>query len=133
MELNLELIQADIIASAKMLEEYKLNKRKSTKNISAYHLQQAVEKLIKFQIYRNATNCVGRNMYTHNILALIRYSQQLGLLINIPKYIALKAAIITTWEASSRYDYDFTVRIDSLEKIQKAVEEWYNYLYGLYS
>lgn len=51
--LSLELIYADIVTSKKMILDYKATKQRSSKNISAYHIQQAVEKLIKFQIYKN--------------------------------------------------------------------------------
>ena len=72
MSLNMELIQADITASAKMIEEYKRTKYKSSKNISAYHLQQATEKLIKIQMYKLADSSAKLKLYTNNISALIK-------------------------------------------------------------
>lgn len=53
-EISYGLIYADILTSRQALTTYKENPRiKDIKNIAAYHLQQAVEKLIKVQIYRS--------------------------------------------------------------------------------
>lgn len=128
MSLNIELIQADITASAKMIEEYKNNKYKSAKNISAYHLQQAAEKLIKIQIYKNAKPNAQLKLYTHNISALIKQAQVNDIMLYIPSYVRKNAMTITTWEASSRYDFDFSVRIDTLEKAHNEISLWYDYI-----
>lgn len=128
MSLNMELIQADITASAKMIEEYKRTKYKSAKNISAYHLQQAAEKLIKIQIYKLADSTTNLKLYTHNISALIKQAQVNKILIYVPPYIKTNAMTITSWEASSRYDYEFSVRIDTLEKTHNEIALWYDYV-----
>lgn len=128
MTLNMELIKADITASEKMIEEYKLNKYKSSKNISAYHLQQAAEKLIKIQIYKLAKPDANLKLYTHNISALLKQAEINDIVIYIPPYIRKNSMIITTWEASSRYDFDFSVRIDTLEKTHKEISLWYDYV-----
>lgn len=44
--------------------------------MSAYHLQQAVEKLIKIQIYRSGIEYDNRNMYVHNLVKFITYAKK---------------------------------------------------------
>ena len=51
MKLTKGLIKADIIAARQAMEYFGQTKNKDIKNIAAYHLQQAAEKLIKIQIY----------------------------------------------------------------------------------
>ena len=53
MDLNMGLIKADILMAKQGIEIFEENKIREVKNMSAYHLQQAVEKLIKIQIYRS--------------------------------------------------------------------------------
>ena len=33
--------------------------------------------------------------------------------------------VITDWEAGSRYDVGFTIRIDTLKKAVRELDEWY--------
>ncbi len=68
------LIYADILTARQALNTYKENpKLKDIKNICAYHLQQATEKLIKSQIYNSDFQYNDRDLYTHDIAALISY------------------------------------------------------------
>jgi hypothetical protein len=54
LELSYGIIWADIVMAKQGIEVYKNNtKLKDIKNMCAYHLQQAVEKLIKIQIYKS--------------------------------------------------------------------------------
>ena len=46
------LIKADIIASKQAIEYFEEKHIKDIKNIAAYHLQQATEKLINFSYYK---------------------------------------------------------------------------------
>ena len=46
MDLNMGLIKADILMAKQGIEIFEENKIREVKNMSAYHLQQAVEKLI---------------------------------------------------------------------------------------
>lgn len=52
MELTKSIIRADIIAAKQAIEYFDQKGTKEIKNIAAYHLQQAAEKLIKYQIYQ---------------------------------------------------------------------------------
>ena len=51
MKLTKGLIRADIIAARQAIAYYDEKQIKDIKNIAAYHLQQAAEKLIKIQLY----------------------------------------------------------------------------------
>lgn len=127
MMLSLGIIYADILMVKHALQDYKANpKIKDIKNMAAYHLQQAVEKLIKYQIYRNAHQVSNRELYTHNIGVLIEYAKKENLRIRVPQYVERNCEIITKWEAGSRYDLHFSVRIDTLEKSLSIVEQWYS-------
>lgn len=50
-EINPGIIKADIVTAYQSISYFKEHKIKDIKNIAAYHLQQAIEKLIKIQIY----------------------------------------------------------------------------------
>jgi len=45
------IIKADILASRRAIEDFEETRIRDIKNIAAYHLQQAAEKLINLQIY----------------------------------------------------------------------------------
>ena len=60
-----------------------------------------------------------------NLPKLISYAESLGISMNIPDEVRKNALMITDWEAGSRYDLQFAVRIDILEKYQKIVENWF--------
>lgn len=104
MELSLGLINADIKTAEYALNDYKNSKSKDIKNICAYHIQQASEKLIKYQIYQNMKQPGNREMYTHDIGKLLRYVKTNNISIIIPDYITQNEDTITAWEAGSRYD-----------------------------
>ena len=126
LELSTGIIQADIIMARQALNIYKENtKLKDVKNMCAYHLQQAVEKLVKIQIYKSGIAYDNKSMYSHNIRALLVYAESKEIPIIIPKLIKENASIITKWEAGSRYDLHFSIRIDTLEKYFLEVEKWY--------
>ncbi len=130
MNLTMALIKADIIAARQAIEYYKEHNVKDIKNVAAYHLQQAAEKLIKIQIYVKAENYDNASLYTHNIEKLIAYAQSLNVDVTIPKYIDDNSLVLTSWEAGSRYDVGFQTRIDTLNKALDEIEKWYNELYN---
>ena len=125
MILTKSLIKADIIAAKQAIDYYESNGVKDIKNIAAYHLQQAVEKLIKYQIYESGNNLNNSQLYTHNIERLIVYGDSLGIGLIVPTYIRERSIVLTSWEAGSRYDVGFSMRINVLNKTYDIVEEWY--------
>lgn len=124
MKMTKGLIKADIIASQQAIDYYDNHNIKDIKNVAAYHLQQASEKLIKYQIYRNLSNTNNKQMYTHDLRKLKDYAESEGIKLVIPEYIKNHLDSITDWEAGSRYDTDFTVRIDTVKRVYEAVGDW---------
>ena len=124
MRLTKGLIMADIIAAKQAIAYYDEKGIKDIKNIAAYHLQQAAEKLIKIQIYQGITSINNREIYTHDLRRLIGYAGAQGLALQVPEYIQNHIISITDWEAGSRYDVGFSVRIDVLKKTLEVISEW---------
>ena len=118
------IIKADIITAKQAIEYFEDKGIRDIKNVAAYHLQQAAEKLIKIQIYASGSVISNNRMYTHNIERLIVYADSLSINAIIPQYIREHSLQITNWEAGSRYDVGFSVRIDTLKKAYVAIEEW---------
>ncbi len=124
MELTKSIIRADIIAAKQAIEYFDQMGTKEIKNIAAYHLQQAAEKLIKYQIYQRLKSTDNHRMYTHDLSRLLDYAEAEGLTLIVPDYIRNHVNQITDWEAGSRYDFSFVCRIDTLKKCYETVKEW---------
>lgn len=93
-------------------------------------MQQAAEKLIKIQIYCKCISYDNYKLYTHNIEKLIIYADSLAIGAVVPKYVRDNSLIITDWEAGSRYDVGFSIRIDTLKKCSNEIQKWYEILYN---
>ena len=63
-------------------------------------------------------------MYTHDLSKLIDYAESENLNLNVPNYIRDHVNSITEWEAGSRYDIGFSIRIDTLKKCYEVIAEW---------
>lgn len=124
MELTKSIIKADIIAAKQAIEYFEKKGIKEIKNIAAYHLQQAAEKLIKYQIYQGLESTDNRSVYTHDLSKLLDYAEVEGLELIVPDYIRNHANQITDWEAGSRYDFSFVCRIDTLKKCYDTISKW---------
>ena len=70
------------------------------------------------------------NLYTHNVEKLLLYADSLGVSLVVPKYIRDNSLVITGWEAGSRYDVGFQIRIDSLERAYTVTAAWFEDLYA---
>jgi HEPN domain-containing protein len=124
MKLSKSLIKADIIAANQAIEYYESNNIRDIKNIAAYHLQQAAEKLIKIQVYNSGVKYDNKSLYTHNIKTLILYAESLNIGLVVPDYIRKNSSVISDWEAGSRYDVGFSIRIDVLKKTADVISNW---------
>ena len=124
MKLTKGLIRADIIAARQAIAYYDEKQIKDIKNIAAYHLQQAAEKLIKIQLYRGISQISNKEIYTHDLRRLVGYANSQGLTLVVPEYIQRHLLMITDWEAGSRYNIGFSVRIDILKKTLDVITEW---------
>lgn len=118
------LIKADIIAAKQAIEYFEQKRIKDIKNVAAYHLQQAVEKILKYQIYQSGIRVDNGKMYRHDIRKLLDYAEEENIRLIVPDYVQKHANSITDWEAGSRYDIGFSVRIDALKKCYEVVNEW---------
>ena len=125
MQLSKGLIQGDILTAKQAIDYYEKRKNKNIKNVAAYHLQQAAEKLIKIQIYRNIAAPDYSKLYVHNLEKLIEYAESLGIEIIVPDYVRKNSLLITGWEAGSRYDICFSIRIDAIKKAYDVIAGWY--------
>ena len=130
MNLTMAQIKAALIAATQAIAYYDEKPIKDMKNIAAYHLQQAAEKLIKIQIYAGSTVLNYANLYTHNLEKLTLYADSLGLQLDLPDYIGKNSLVLTSWEAGSRYDVGFQIRIDTLRRAYGEILMWYDRLYA---
>lgn len=129
MDLNMALIKADILMAKQGIEIYENNNVREVKNMAAYHLQQAAEKLIKIQVYRSNIEYDNRQIYVHNLSKLLSYANGLNINLNVPNEIVQNSITISEWEAGSRYDLHFKIRIDTLKKFYTIIYDWYDAIY----
>lgn len=130
MELSMSLIKADLLMARQGIMLYQNKEIREIKNQSAYHLQQAAEKLIKIQIYHSGTAYNNKALFVHNLKSLINYADSLKISAIIPKYIRNNALTISDWEASGRYDIHFSVKITSLNRCYAEITDWYTLLHA---
>lgn len=128
--LSMGMVEADLRAAGRAIESYKVNNSKYDKNVAAYHIQQAVEKLIKIQIYAMSDgDFVDRALYTHQIDRLIHFAESNKLECIVPKYIRENSVLISEWEVSGRYDLHFSVNVKTLEAALNVTMDWYEEVY----
>ena len=84
---------------------------------AAYHIQQGLEKALKYQ-----TEISGSDYKKiHNLIGLIYDVEKTGL--EVSDELKAMAYQITDWEASSRYNDDFSVNQEDLLKAIRLYEE----------
>lgn len=128
--LTIAKIRSDLFIVNYAIEVYRQsNSEYEMKSNAAYHLQQAIEKLIKIQIYNNPINSNPKTQYEHNIRKLILVADSLNANIYIPNHIRKICDDITSWEASTRYDTVLFLNITTLEKCYRICMDWYNILW----
>lgn len=87
-------------------------------NHAAYHLQQAVEKVLK-----GALECVGATVpNTHRITKLIHMVANHGANLIITEWLDDHSEMLSEWEAESRYNMDFLVERRKLERAIKEIQ-----------
>ena len=85
-------------------------------NNAAYHLQQAVEKVIK-----GALECAGITVpNTHKITKLIQMVSNHGANLVITEWLDDHSEMLSEWEAESRCNMDFLVE---KRKLERAIQE----------
>lgn len=125
--LSLGQIAADLYiaeATIKKAETMSSKAGKFYRGQAGYHLQQAAEKIVKYQIYESGLPINNAKLYRHSLDDLISYGESLGITLMIPKWIDEKKYTITEWEAQGRYDIHFVVRMDTLKRAYKEILQW---------
>jgi len=123
--LSMRIIKEDIDHANYGIEKYKRERYRESKSIACFHIQQAVEKMIKIQFQNRVSQLNWSNLRTHDINRLRAYAEQLRFKLYIPNKIIKNVDHINAWETSGRYFDDFSVRIDFIENIYKEVVTWY--------
>lgn len=118
---------SSIIIAKQALKNFEMTKIKDMKNKAAYNTQQAIEYLIKYSIYnckqyQNKNNSVNQ-IYSHDLDGMVnKYCKPYG--VYVPKKIEEHADVYSRWEAESRYQLSYSVRIDSIMSALKETEQW---------
>ncbi|WP_373218273.1 HEPN domain-containing protein [Ruminococcus sp. 5_1_39BFAA] len=87
-------------------------------NNAAYHIQQAVEKVLK-----GALECVGVTVpNTHKINKLVDMIKNNGANLTVTEWIDDHSEMLSEWEAETRYNMDFIVEKRKLDRAMKEVE-----------
>ncbi len=90
-------------------------------NNAAYHLQQAVEKIIK-----GALECVGVTVpNTHKISKLVKLVSDHGASLILTDWVDDHSEMLSAWEAQTRYDMDFLVEKRKLDVALKEVKAFF--------
>ena len=133
-ELSIYQVKADLMISEKALEESRIQSPRFSKYLrgqAAYHLQQAIEKLIKIQLYNSGLRLDNAKIYKHSISSLLVYADDLGIDLIVPAIVRKNDELITSWEAEGRYDVHMVVRTDTLQKYLHEISQWYNMIVQL--
>ncbi len=87
-------------------------------NNAAYHLQQAVEKVLK-----GALECVGVTVpNTHKITKLIQMISNHGANLEVTEWLDDHSEMLSEWEAETRYNMDFLVEKRKLDRALTEVQ-----------
>lgn len=90
-------------------------------NNAAYHLQQAVEKMLK-----GALECVGVTVpNTHKISKLVKMVSDNGANLTISDWVDEHSEMLSEWEAQTRYDMDFLVEKRKLDRAMKEIRVFF--------
>lgn len=114
---------SDLVLARQAICNYQSNNGlKDMKNLASYHVQQAIEKMLKYCIYNKQANGV-KELYIHDLDRLIKdHCVKYG--ISVPKKIVKNANEYTRWEAESRYSLKYSVRITSIIGALVEAEDW---------
>lgn len=111
---------------AKILYNSELIKDEAYLNYVGYHLQQAVELSIKYQLEMNGIEYSK----THDIDQLIQLAKNYEIDLFLTDYIDDKSEMFSSWEAKTRYIINYKLE---KKKVSTAIDEVEKYLNGLVS
>lgn len=109
---------------AKLIRNSINNDDEEMVNLIGYHLQQSVELSIKYTLEMNGVEYPN----VHRIEDLIKIAKDNKVDLHINEYIKEHDALLSSWEANTRYIIGY---LAELEKIDKAIVELEKYFKGL--
>ena len=98
-------------------------------NLVGYHLQQAVELSIKYTLEMNGVSYPN----THRIEDLIRISKLNCVDLHINEYIKEHDALLSSWEANTRYIIGYLIELERVDRAIKEIEEYLITLLKVYN
>lgn len=110
-----------ILADLKFVFAHANSDDKMERLLSAYHMQQAIEKTIKLKL-----SILGYNRWGHDIAVLIHFCDINNINIGIPSLIRKNAHMYTRWEASTRYYPTTMVNRNSIWAAYRVTVTWLN-------
>lgn len=132
--MNFQIIYSDIKWASKAIAEYNYcGKLLYDKMRACYCIQQAVEKLIKIQMYLSNPNIPSRRAKTHDLQKLVDLAKEFNVQIIMHPYLRKKFGILTTWETECRYMEYVKYRIDMVENCLRKTMELFNAVYFKYA
>lgn len=122
--MNYRIINTDIITSNNYLKpQFNPSNDEYFIDISAYHAQQAVEKILKFHLFENYG--INEKIYsyrTHDILSLINNIDKFDKNFKIKnKDLVVMADEITSWAVKTRYGKSYLGTVESCLKIAERL------------
>ena len=87
-------------------------------NASAYHVEQAIEKGIKYFAQENGFDYEK----THNLTALVDAIEDAGVHVPLEEYLYEQLDTLKSWETESRYLSDFYVKPKKVKRLIEEVE-----------
>lgn len=91
-------------------------------NNAAYHLQQAVEKVLK-----GALECVGVTIpNTHKISKLVKMVSDHGANLVLTDWLDDHSEMLSEWEAQTRYNMDFLVEKRKLDAAMDEIQLFFD-------
>lgn len=87
-------------------------------NLASYHIEQALEKCIKFQLEMQGI----RYNWTHDLSNLVEVSEKLS--DEFPIELRAELGLIVAWESKTRYVKDYFVELRTINRVLPKVKAY---------
>jgi len=114
---------------AKLIRKNINDENEEMLNLVGYHLEQAVELSLKFSLEMNGVEYPN----THRIEDLIRIAKNNEVDLHINEYIKEHDALLTSWEANTRYIIGYLVELEKIDKALQELEDYFLKLIKIYN
>ncbi|MDO4198442.1 MAG: HEPN domain-containing protein [Erysipelotrichaceae bacterium] len=98
-------------------------------NLVGYHLQQSVELSIKYTLEINGIKYPN----VHRIEDLIKLANDNNINLHINEYIEEHDALLSSWEANTRYIVGYLIELKKVDKAISEIEIYFKNLIDLYN